>query len=120
MNKIFHVSYVLAILALGAFTFSGCGSTSTTASHSTTTTTAVSADSGTLVVHRMANLGNAAVLNVMVDGKRAATVTRGGTYTGPISAGPHVLSAYLSGADYNPGGPAKKVTVVKGLHAPGP
>ncbi|MEO5718781.1 MAG: hypothetical protein ABIR29_09445 [Chthoniobacterales bacterium] len=47
--------------------------------------------SGQLHIVRSANLGTT-VVGVEIDGKQAAKINFGGSYTAPLSAGPHVIT----------------------------
>jgi len=114
MKKFNYCSYAL-IVALGFTTFAGCETTGGGASSSTSSaSTMASADSGRLVIKRVANIGSALVLNVSIDGKHVALVARGQTYNGSLSAGPHVVSVILEPNGMNLAPTQKRITVQKG------
>jgi len=115
MKKFNYCSYALLIVALGFTIFSGCETTGTAASSSTSpASTVASADSGRLVIRRVANTGTSLVLNVSVDGKHAASVSEGHTYKGSLSAGPHVVSVILEPNAMSLAPTQKRITVQKG------
>ena len=115
MKKCIYLSCNLLIAAFGVAIFSGCATSSTAGSSSTaSTSTTASADSGRLVIYRVANLGNLAILDVTIDGKKVAAITRGQTYTGALSAGPHVISVALGASNTNAASAEKRITVKKG------
>ena len=115
MKKLNYRSYALLIVALGVTIFSGCETTGTGASSSTSSaSTVASAQSGRLVIRRVANIGTSLVLNVSVDGKHVAAVSEGQTYRGSLSAGPHVVSVILEPNAMNLAPTQKRITVQKG------
>jgi hypothetical protein len=114
MKKFNCCSYAL-IAALGFTTFAGCETTGTGASSSTTAaSTVANANSGRLVIKRVANIGTGLVLNVSIDGKHVASVGSGQTYKGSLPAGPHVVSVILEPNGMNLAPTQKRITVQKG------
>lgn len=105
----------LLIGAAGFCILSGCETTGTATSSATTAaSTTASANSGRLVVRRIADLGTAAVLEVSVDGKKVGTLVEGQDYNSSLSAGPHVVTvAPVPNNTLSPP-PQKRITVVKG------
>jgi hypothetical protein len=82
--------YICGLLvALGCFTFLGCQTSSTGASSST----------ARLTIQRGPKFGDRAVLAVMVDGARVASVVTGQSYNGTLSPGHHVISVSASGPE---------------------
>jgi hypothetical protein len=115
MKKSNYCSCGLLIIALGFTFFSGCETTGTGASSSTSpASTVASAQSGRLVIRRVANIGTSLVLNVSVDGRHVASVSEGQTYRGSLSAGPHVVSVILDPNAMNLAPTQKRITVQKG------
>jgi hypothetical protein len=107
-SSFFIVTFALTIL-LGYQTSSIASPTS-----AASTSTSANADSGRLVIRRVANLGNLSVLDVKIDGKRVASVAHGQTYDAALPAGPHVITVAL-GADNRSAAPAeKRITIQKG------
>src|SRR4029450_696833 len=70
------------------------------------------ANSGRLIVTRVANFGTDLALVLSVDGKDVGSFTEGAQYSGYLSAGQHVLTARV---DPNRGGtrPGKKTVTVQ-------
>src|SRR5438132_2477208 len=115
MKKSNYSSCALLVVALGFTIFSGCETTGGGASGSTSSaSTMASADSGRLVIKRVANIGSGLVLYVSIDGKQAASLSIGQTYRGSLSAGPHVVSVILEPNDLNLAPTKKRITVQKG------
>ncbi len=115
MKKFNYCSYAFLIVALGFTIFVGCETTGGGASSSTSSaSTMASADSGRLVIKRVANIGTALVLNVSIDGKFVASVGEGRTYKGSMSAGPHIVSVILEPNAMNLAPTQKRITVQKG------
>jgi hypothetical protein len=86
-NK-YNYYYICGLLvALACFTFSGCETTNTGASSST----------ARLTIQRGPKFGDRAVLAVMVDGARVASVVTGQSYNGTLTPGQHVISVSASG-----------------------
>jgi hypothetical protein len=115
MKKSNYCNYGLIIVTLGFTIFSGCETTGTGASRSTSAaSTMASADSGRLVIQRVANIGTALVLQVSIDGKNVGSVARGQTYNGSLPPGPHVVSVILEPNGMNLAPTQKRITVQKG------
>ena len=115
MKKFNYCSYAFLIVALGFTIFAGCETTGGGASSSTSpASTVASAQSGRLVIRRVANIGTSLVLNVSVDGKHVASVSEGQTYNGSLSAGPHVVSVILEPNAMSLTPTQKRITVQKG------
>jgi hypothetical protein len=115
MKKFNYCSYALLIVGLGFTIFAGCETTGGGASSSTSSaSTVASAQSGRLVIRRVANIGTTLVLNVSVDGSHVASVSEGQTYRGSLSAGPHVVSVILDPNAMNLAPTQKRITVQKG------
>jgi len=115
MKKSNYCSCCLLIIALGFTIFSGCETTGTSASSSTApASTVASAQSGLLVIRRVANIGTSLVLNVSVDGRHVGEVSEGQTYRGSLSAGPHVVSVILEPNAMHLAPTQKRITVQKG------
>ena len=100
MKKFNYCSYAL-IVALGFTTFAGCETTGSGASSSTSpASTMASADSGRLVIKRVANIGTSLVLNVSIDGKFVASVAQGSNLQRLIVSRAACCVGY-SGAEWN-------------------
>src|SRR5262249_54127003 len=56
-------------------------------------TSSYSAQSGRLMVKRVANFGERISLSLSVDGKEVARLVEGRSYDGPLAPGRHVISA---------------------------
>ena len=109
MKKYMYLSSssLIATLALAIFIGSEASSTARPASSS-------DADSGRLVIRRVANIGTVAVVNVSVDGKRVGSIARGQIFNEPLSAGPHVITATLTSSNTEVPPTKKSITVEKG------
>jgi len=72
----------------------------------------IPANSGHVIVTRVANFGSNLSLVVSVDGKDVGSFTEGRSYSGYLPAGQHVITARV---DPNPGGkgPARKSLTVQ-------
>jgi len=91
-------------LACAGLIFTGCATSQSTAP--------IPANSGHLVVTRVANFGTDLSLVLSVDGKDVGSFTEGRNYDGYLSAGQHVLTARV---DPNRVGtrPGRKTLTVK-------
>jgi len=80
-------SSIILIVSLGyaGLIFTGCATNSATAT--------IPANSGHLVVNRVANFGTDLSLVLSVDGKDVGSFTEGRGYSGYVPAGQHVLIA---------------------------
>src|SRR5436309_7500074 len=84
MKKYSSITYVLS-LAFAGLIFTGCATNQAT--------TPIPANSGHLIVTRVANFGSDLSLVLSVDGKDVGSFTEGRNYDGYLPAGPHVLTA---------------------------
>ena len=108
MKRYSSITYILS-LAFGCLIFSGC-----TANQGGLGAGPAPANSGRLIVTRVANFGADLGLVLSVDGKDVGSFTEGAQYSGYLSAGQHRLTARV---DPNRTGtnPARKtLTVVAG------
>src|SRR5213596_254929 len=103
MKKYSSIIHMLSLACAGLI-FTGCATNQATAP--------IPANSGRLIVTRVANFGSDLSLVVSVDGKDVGSFTEGRNYSGYLSAGQHVISARV---DPNPGGkgPARKSLTVQ-------
>src|SRR2546426_12835333 len=94
----------IASLACACLIFAGCATNQATAP--------IPANSGHLIVTRVANFGSNLSLVVSVDGKDVGSFTEGRNYSGYLPAGQHVITARV---DPNPGGkrPGRKTLTVQ-------
>jgi hypothetical protein len=83
-SSIFHI----VSLACACLIFTGCAT-----NQAGLGTAPIPANSGHLIVTRVANFGNDLSLIVSVDGKDVAALTEGRQYSGYLPAGQHVLIA---------------------------
>ena len=97
----------LVSLAFACLLFAGCAT-----NQAGPTAGPPPANSGHLLVYRVANFGSNLSLILSVDGKDLGAFTEGRNYDGYLSAGQHVLSARI---DPNPGGvsPWRKTLTVQ-------
>ena len=97
----------MLILACAGLIFTGCATNQATAP--------IPANSGHLIVTRVANFGSDLSLVLSVDGKDVGSFTEGRSYSGYIPAGQHVLTARV---DPNRTGtrPGKKTVTVQAGH----
>ena len=100
-SSIIHVVGVVCACLI----FSGCATNQATAP--------IPANSGHLIVTRVANFGENLGLVVSVDGKDVGSFSEGRSYSGYLSAGQHVIVARV---DPNPGGkrPGRKTLTIQG------
>ena len=106
MKKHNSLTHILG-LACACLILIGCGTTQPGAA-----TAPIPANSGHLIVTRVANFGTNLSLVVSVDGKDVGSFTEGRSYSGYVSAGQHVLIARV---DPNRTGssPGKKTVTVQ-------
>jgi predicted small secreted protein len=106
MKKYSSIIYILS-LALACLTFSGCAGT-----QGGLGTGPAPANSGHLIVTRVANFGEDLGLVLSVDGKDVGSFTEGAQYSGYLPAGQHSLTARV---DPNRTGtsPARKTLTVQ-------
>jgi hypothetical protein len=96
--------YICSLLvALACFTFLGCE----------TTTTGPSGSVAHLTIKRGPKFGDSAVLAVLVDGARVASVVKGHSYNGNLTPGQHVISVSATGPQRS-ASPTKTVMAVAG------
>ena len=102
-SSIIHI----ASLACACLIFTGCATNQATAP--------IPANSGHLIVTRVANFGENLGLVVSVDGKDVGSFSEGRSYSGYLSAGQHVITARV---DPNRTGtrPGKKTVTVQAGH----
>jgi hypothetical protein len=103
MKKYSSIIHMLSLACAGLI-FTGCATSQSTAP--------IPANSGHLVVTRVANFGTDLSLVLSVDGKDVGSFTEGRNYDGYLSAGQHVLIARV---DPNRVGtrPGRKTLTVK-------
>ena len=105
MKKYSSITYIVS-LAFAGLIFTGC------ATQPSAATAPIPANSGHLIVTRVANFGSDLSLVLSVDGKDVGSFTEGRNYSGYLSAGQHRLTARV---DPNPGGkrPGRKTLTVQ-------
>jgi hypothetical protein len=103
MKRYSSIIYIVSLACAGLI-FTGCATNQATAS--------IPANSGHLIVSRVANFGTDLSLVLSVDGKDVGSFTEGAQYSGYLSAGQHVLIARV---DPNRTGsrPGKKTVTVQ-------
>ena len=103
MKKYSSIIYIVGLACAGLI-FTGCATTQATAP--------IPANSGHLLINRVANFGSNMALVVSVDGKDVGSFSEGRSYSGYLSAGQHVITARV---DPNMTGaqPARKTLTVK-------
>lgn len=111
MRKLNYQTCVLLLAVLACAAFPGC-QTRTTAPSGAAVTAATDTNAGRLVVRRAANLGENLLLSI--DGANQPPVRKGDTYTGSLSAGPHVVSAILEPNEMHQAPTVKNLTVEPG------
>ena len=84
MKKYSSIIYMLSLACAGLI-FTGCTTNQATAP--------IPANSGHLIVTRVANFGENLGLVVSVDGKDVGSFSEGGSYSGYLPAGQHVITA---------------------------
>ena len=103
MKKYSSIIYIVGLACAGLI-FTGCATTQATAP--------IPANSGHLLINRVANFGSNMALVVSIDGKDVGSFSEGRSYSGYLSAGQHVITARV---DPNMTGaqPARKTLNVK-------
>ena len=103
MKKYNSLTHILGLACAGLIMI-GCATNQATAP--------IPANSGHLIVTRVANFGADLGLVLSVDGKDVGSFTEGAQYSGYLPAGQHVLIARV---DPNPGGtrPGRKTLTVQ-------
>jgi hypothetical protein len=106
MKKYSSIIYILSLACAGLI-LSACGTTGPSAA-----TAPIPANSGRLLIYRVANFGSNMALVVSVDGKDVGSFTEGRNYSGYLPAGQHTIVARV---DPNMTGaqPARKTLDVK-------
>jgi len=103
MKRYSSIIYMLSLACAGLI-FTGCATNQASAP--------IPANSGHLIVTRVANFGADLGLVLSIDGKDVGSFTEGGSYSGYLSAGQHVITARVD--PYRTGtGHAKKTVTVK-------
>jgi hypothetical protein len=106
MKKYSSIIHMLSLACAGLI-FTGCATNQATAP--------IPANSGHLIVTRVANFGENLGLVVSVDGKDVGSFTEGRSYTGYLSAGQHVITARAE--PHQPGArPGRKTLTVQAGH----
>jgi hypothetical protein len=113
MKKINCFRWGFVVVALGFIILSGCETTGSSSSTASAAANA-SADSGTLVIKRAANMGSGLFLNVSIDGKHVTALSKGRSYNGPLPVGSHVVSVLLVPNRLNLDPTETRITVEKG------
>jgi hypothetical protein len=103
MKRYSSIIYIVSLACAGLI-FTGCAANQAAAP--------IPANSGHLLINRVANFGADLSLVVSVDGKDVGSFTEGRNYSGYLSAGQHVIVVRV---DPNPGGkrPGRKTLTVK-------
>ena len=106
MKRYSSIIYIFS-LACASLIFTGCATNQATAP--------IPANSGHLIVTRVANFGADLGLVLSVDGKDVGSFTEGRSYSGYLPAGQHVITARV---DPNRTGtrPGKKTVTVQAGH----
>jgi hypothetical protein len=106
MKKCTSIIHILSLVCACAI-FTGCATNETGSSAGAKT-------GGHLIVNRIPNFGSALGLVILIDGHEVGTVAEGGTYSGYLTPGQHVLSATTSPLRAGSGQPRKTLTVQAG------
>ena len=103
MKRYSSIIYIVSLACAGLI-FTGCATNQATAP--------IPANSGHLIVTRVANFGTNLSLVLSVDGKDVGSFTEGRSYSGYLSAGQHQITARV---DPNPSGkhPGKTTLTVQ-------
>src|SRR5437867_9136646 len=103
MKKYSSIIYIVSLTCAGLI-FTGCATNQATAP--------IPANSGHLIVTRVANFGADLGLVLSVDGKDVGSFTEGRSYSGYLSAGQHRLTARVD-PNRTGTGPARKTLTVQ-------
>jgi len=103
MKKYSSIIHMLSLACAGLI-FTGCATNQATAP--------IPANSGHLIVTRVANFGADLGLVLSVDGKDVGSFTEGRNYSGYLPAGQHVITARVD-PNQTGAGPARKTLNVK-------
>ena len=103
MKKYSSIIYIVSLACAGLI-FTGCATNQATAP--------IPANSGHLLINRVANFGSDLSLVVSVDGKDVGSFTEGRSYSGYLAAGQHAITVRV---DPNPGGkrPGQKTLTIQ-------
>jgi hypothetical protein len=103
MKRYSSIIYIVSLACAGLI-YTGCATNQASAP--------IPANSGHLLINRVANFGSNLSLVVSVDGKDVGSFTEGRNYSGYLSAGQHVIVARV---DPNPGGkrPGRKTLTIQ-------
>ena len=106
MKKYSSIIYIVSLACAGLI-FTGCATTQPSAA-----TAPIPANSGHLLIYRVANFGSNMAMVVSVDGKDVGSFTEGRNYSGYLPAGQHTIIARV---DPNHGrcAPARKTLTVQ-------
>ena len=105
--KRYNLIVCIVGLAWAGLIFTGCATNQATAP--------IPANSGHVIITRVANFGEGIGLVVSVDGKDVGSFTEGRSYSGYLSAGQHVIT--VRGDPRQPGAlPGKKTVTVQAGH----
>ena len=99
MKKYSSIIYIVGLACAGLI-FTGCATNQATAP--------IPANSGHLLINRVANFGSDLSLVVSVDGKDVGGFTEGRSYSGYLPAGQHTIVVRV---DPNPGGKRQDMTL---------
>jgi hypothetical protein len=103
MKKYSSIIYIVSLACAGLI-FTGCATNQAAAP--------IPANSGHVLIYRVANFGENLALVVSVDGKDVGSFTEGRNYSGYLSAGQHVITARAD--PHQPGArPGRKTLTVK-------
>jgi hypothetical protein len=103
MKNYSSIIYIVSLACAGVI-YTGCATNQATAP--------IPANSGHLIVTRVANFGENLGLVVSVDGKDVGSFTEGRSYSGYLSAGQHVITARAD--PHQPGArPGRKTLTVQ-------
>jgi hypothetical protein len=106
MKKYSSIIYIVSLACAGLI-FTGCATNQATAP--------IPANSGHVIVTRVANFGENLGLVVSVDGKDVGSFSEGRSYSGYLSAGQHVITARAD--PHQPGArPGRKTVTVQAGH----
>ena len=106
MKKYSSIIYIFGV-ACACLIFAGCTTNQASAP--------IPANSGHVIVTRVANFGENLGLVVSVDGKDVGSFSEGRSYSGYLSAGQHVITARAD--PHQPGArPGKKTVTVQAGH----
>ena len=106
MQKYSSIIHMLSLACAGLI-FTGCTTNQATAP--------IPANSGHLIVTRVANFGTDLSLVLSVDGKDVGSFTEGRSYSGYVSTGHHVITARVD-PNRTAARPGKKTVTVQAGH----